>query len=171
MKSILDHLPERQQQELAHIRTTLLTEFEAALRQGSGGTAAWRKGGQVLKIILFGSYARSDWVDEPDNGYLSDFDLLVIVSHSKLTDIADYCWVAEDEILRDVMVGRTVNLIVHDLAEVNQGPQPRRVFLDRHRARRSHPLRAPEPSPRGAEAHDRRGRRHDGAAVLRNEAR
>ena len=60
MKSTLDHLPERQQQELARIRTTLLTEFEAALRQGAGGRAEWRKGGQVLKIILFGSYARSD---------------------------------------------------------------------------------------------------------------
>ena len=120
MKSTLDHLPERQQQELAHVRTTLLTEFEAALRKGAGGTSEWRKGGQVLKIILFGSYARNDWVDEPDNGYLSDFDLLVIVSHPKLTDIADYWWVAEDKILHDPRVGRTVNIIVHDLAEVNQ---------------------------------------------------
>jgi predicted nucleotidyltransferase/HEPN domain-containing protein len=120
MKSTLDHLPERQQQELAHVRTTLLTEFEAALRKGAGGTSEWRKGGQVLKIILFGSYARNDWVDEPDNGYLSDFDLLVIVSHPKLTDIADYWWVAEDKILHDLRVGRTVNIIVHDLAEVNQ---------------------------------------------------
>ena len=120
MKTSIDHLPDRQQQELARIRTTLLTEFEAALRKGAGGTSEWRKGGQVLKIILFGSYARNDWVDEPDNGYLSDFDLLVIVSHPKLTDIADYWWVAEDKILRDPGIGRTVNLIVHDLAEVNQ---------------------------------------------------
>lgn len=120
MKASLDHLPERQQQELAHVRTTLLTEFEAAIRKGAGGTSDWRKGGQVLKIILFGSYARNDWVDEPDNGYLSDFDLLVVVSHSKLTDIADYWWVAEDKILRDPTVGRLVNIIVHDLAEVNQ---------------------------------------------------
>lgn len=120
MKTTLDHLPERQQQELAHVRTTLLTEFEAAIRKGAGGTSEWRKGGQVLKIILFGSYARNDWVDEPDNGYLSDFDLLVIVSHPKLTDIADYWWVAEDKILRDESVGRTVNLIVHDLSEMNQ---------------------------------------------------
>lgn len=120
MKSSLDHLPERQQQELAHVRTTLLTEFEAAIRKGAGGTSEWRKGGQVLKIVLFGSYARKDWVDEPDNGYLSDFDLLVVVSHSKLTDIADYWWVAEDKILRDPTVGRLVNIIVHDLAEVNQ---------------------------------------------------
>jgi hypothetical protein len=55
MKSNLDHLPDRQQQELAHVRTTLLTEFEAAIRKGAGGTSEWRKGGQVLKIILFGS--------------------------------------------------------------------------------------------------------------------
>ncbi len=120
MKTTLDHLPERQQQELAHIRTTLLTEFEAALRKGAGGTSDWRRNGKVLKIILFGSYARSDWVDEPDNGYLSDFDLLVIVSHPKLTDIADYWWEAENKILQDSSGGRIVNLIVHDLAEVNQ---------------------------------------------------
>lgn len=53
-------------------------------------------------------------------GYLSDFDLLVIVSHEKLTDIADYWYVAEDKILRDPAVGRTVNIIVHTMAEVNQ---------------------------------------------------
>lgn len=120
MKTNLDHLPERQQQELATIRSTLLNEFEAAIKSGSGGTSEWRKGGQVLKIILFGSYARNDWVDEPENGYLSDFDLLIIVSHEKLTDIADYWWVAEDKILRDPNIGRTVNIIVHTLAEVNQ---------------------------------------------------
>lgn len=73
----------------------------------------------VLKIILFGSYARTDWVDEPENGYLSDFDLLVVVSHEKLTNIADYWWNAEDAILRDPAIGRTVNLIVHHLPEVN----------------------------------------------------
>lgn len=120
MKTTLDHLPERQQQELAHVRTTLLNEFEAALRKGAGGTSDWRKGGKVLKIILFGSYARDDWIDEPDNGYLSDFDLLIIVSHPKLTDIADYWWEAENRILRDPSIGRIVNIIVHDLAEVNQ---------------------------------------------------
>lgn len=120
MKSDLDHLPEKQQDELARVRTILLDEFEAAKKQGAGGTSEWRKNGQVLKIILFGSYARNDWVDEPDNGYLSDFDLLIVVSHPKLTDIADYWWVAEDKILRDPTIGRTVNIIVHDLAEVNQ---------------------------------------------------
>ena len=121
MKADLDHLPEKQQDELARIRTILLDEFDAALKRGGGGTSEWRRNGQVLKIILFGSYARSDWVDEPENGYLSDFDLLIIVSHPRLTDIADYWWIAEDRILRDPAIGRTVNLIVHTLPEVNQG--------------------------------------------------
>lgn len=116
MKRDIDHLPEKQQAELARIRTTLLTEFDASI---AGGTQTWRKHGKILKIILFGSYARSDWVDEPENGYLSDFDLLIVVSNEKLTDIADYWYVAEDKILHDTAIGRTVNIIVHDLAEVN----------------------------------------------------
>jgi predicted nucleotidyltransferase/HEPN domain-containing protein len=120
MRADLDHLPAKQQRELERVRTTLLTEFDAAIKSGGGGTQPWRRDGRVLKIILFGSYARNDWVDEPDNGYLSDFDLLVIVSHEKLTDIADYWYVAEDKILRDPAVGRTVNIIVHTMAEVNQ---------------------------------------------------
>lgn len=120
MRADLDHLPAKQQRELERVRTTLLTEFDAAIKSGGGGTQSWRRDGRVLKIILFGSYARTDWVDEPDNGYLSDFDLLVIVSHEKLTDIADYWYVAEDKILRDPAVGRTVNIIVHTMAEVNQ---------------------------------------------------
>ncbi len=120
MKTDLSHLPDRQQQELAHVRMLLLNGFDAALKKGAGGTSDHRRNGQVLKIILFGSYARNDWVDEPENGYLSDFDLLIIVSHEKLTDIADYWWEAEDRILHDPSVGRTVNIIVHTLAEVNQ---------------------------------------------------
>ena len=119
MRSDLDHLPERQQRELERVRELLLAGFEAAKNGGGGGTQTWRRGGQVYKIILFGSYARTDWVDEPENGYLSDFDLLVVVSHEKLTNVADYWWNSEDQILRDPAIGRTVNLIVHDLQEVN----------------------------------------------------
>ena len=119
MRSGLDHLPERQQRELERIRDTLLAGFEAARNGGGGGTQAWRRGGMVLKIILFGSYARGDWVDEPENGYLSDFDLLIVVNDERLTNIADYWWTAEDQILRDPGIARTVNIIVHDLQEVN----------------------------------------------------
>lgn len=119
MRSDLHHLPERQQRELERVRDTLLAGFEAAKNGGGGGTQEWRRGGMVLKIILFGSYARGDWVDEPENGYLSDFDLLIVVNNAKMTNIADYWWNSEDHILRDPAIGRTVNIIVHDLQEVN----------------------------------------------------
>jgi predicted nucleotidyltransferase/HEPN domain-containing protein len=116
MRTDLDHLPQTQQDELRRVVAVLMTEFEKAV---AGGTQPFRKSAQILKIILFGSYARSDWVDAPQNGYQSDFDLLVIVSHEKLTEIADYWYVAEDKILRDETIPRTVNLIVHTLQEVN----------------------------------------------------
>jgi predicted nucleotidyltransferase/HEPN domain-containing protein len=119
MRSDLEHLPERQQRELHRVRDILLAGFEAARTSGGGANSGWRRGGQILKIILFGSYARTDWVDEPENGYLSDFDLLIVVNHEKLTNIADYWWSSEDQILRDPAIGRTVNLIVHDLQDVN----------------------------------------------------
>lgn len=117
MKSSIDHLPQAQQDELARVVRTLMAEFEDAT---SRSTQPWRRGGKIYKIILFGSYARNDWVDEPENGYQSDFDLLIVVSHRDLTEIADYWYVAEDKILRDEAIGRPVNIIVHSIDEVNR---------------------------------------------------
>ncbi|MBW8910413.1 MAG: HEPN domain-containing protein [Sphingomonas sp.] len=116
MKSDLDHLPQSKQQELERIQRILLEEFEVAIRQA---TKPHKRDGKVYKIILFGSFARDDWVDEPENGYQSDYDLLIVVSHEDLTDIAHYWYVAEDRILRDPAIARQVNVIVHSLDEVN----------------------------------------------------
>lgn len=84
-------------------------------------TQPWKKNGRIQNIVLFGSYARNDWVDEAANGYQSDFDILIIVSHKDLTDVAEYWYAAEDRIQRDAKVARPVNIIVHTLEEVNQG--------------------------------------------------
>lgn len=116
MRTDLDHLPERQQRELKRVRAILLEEFDRAI---AGATQPQRRGGRVYKIILFGSYSRDDWIDAPETGYQSDFDLLVVVSHADLTDIADYWHVAEDRIARDPAIARPVNIIVHSLDEVN----------------------------------------------------
>lgn len=121
MKDALDHLPERQQRELERIKTILLEEFDRAIHAGGGPSQSWRRDGRILKIILFGSYSRDDWVDAPETGYQSDFDILVIVSHEKLTEISHYWYVAEDKIARDPAIGRIVNLIVHTMGQVNQG--------------------------------------------------
>ncbi|MEA3016871.1 MAG: uncharacterized protein QOI38_1593, partial [Sphingomonadales bacterium] len=117
MRTDLDHLPSAQQDELARVVRILMAEFDAVTARAS---QPWRRNGKIYKIILFGSYARNDWVDEPENGYQSDFDLLIVVSHRDLTEIADYWYVAEDRILRDEGVRRPVNIIVHSLDEVNQ---------------------------------------------------
>lgn len=117
MRTDPDHLPEVQQRELEHIQRILMDEFAEAI---SRATKPHKRHGKIYKIILFGSYARDDWVDEPANGYQSDFDLLIVVSHDDLTDIADYWYVAEDKIQRDPSISRPVNIIVHSLAEVNQ---------------------------------------------------
>jgi predicted nucleotidyltransferase/HEPN domain-containing protein len=113
MRKDIDHLPAVQQGELERVQRVLMEEFGEA-------TVPSRRNGKILKIILFGSYARDDWVDEPENGYQSDFDLLVVVNHEDLTDIAHYWYVAEDRILRDAEIQRPVNIIVHSLDEVNQ---------------------------------------------------
>jgi predicted nucleotidyltransferase/HEPN domain-containing protein len=118
MKTDLDHLPDIQRGELERVQKILLGEFAEATSRAS---QSWKRNGRILKIVLFGSYSRMDWVDEPENGYQSDFDLLIIVSHADLTDIAGYWYVAEDKILHDDAVRRPVNIIVHTLDEVNQG--------------------------------------------------
>lgn len=118
MTNDVDHLPPAQQEELALATRILMDEFTFAI---SRATQPWKKNGKVRKIVLFGSYARGDWVDEPENGYQSDYDLLIIVSHEDLTEIADYWYVAEDKILRDAAIARPVNIIVHTLDEVNRG--------------------------------------------------
>lgn len=117
MKTDADHLPQTNQDELDRIQRILLDEFALAIQPA---TKPHKRNGKVLKIILFGSYARNDWVDEPENGYQSDYDLLIVVSHRDLTEIADYWYIAEDKIMRDSAIARPVNIIVHSLEEVNQ---------------------------------------------------
>ncbi len=82
MKSEPDHLPQSKQHELEPIQHILLEEFAAAT---ANATASHKRNGKVLKIILFGSFARDDWVDEPENGYQSDYDLLTPTSPRSLT--------------------------------------------------------------------------------------
>ncbi|KQY48631.1 nucleotidyltransferase [Rhizobium sp. Root491] len=85
MKTSLEHLPERKQRELARVVGIIQEEF-ADLVERSKSDA--KKDGRIFKIILFGSYARGTWVDEPhtSKGYRSDFDILVIVSNKELAD-------------------------------------------------------------------------------------
>ncbi|SDA99691.1 nucleotidyltransferase domain-containing protein, partial [Sinorhizobium sp. NFACC03] len=113
MKTSLDHLPAVKQQELRRVVEIIHEELEDALK---GGSADFKKRGRILKIVLFGSYARGTFVDEPHTkkGYRSDFDILVIVNNKKLTDPA-YWNRANDRLMRSPEIKTPVGLIVHAL--------------------------------------------------------
>lgn len=117
MRSSLEHLPERKQRELARVAEIIHEEFADALE---GSSAAFKKRGRILKVILFGSYARGNWVDEPHTmkGYRSDYDILVIVSSKKLAE-PQYWEKATDRLLWDKGVSTPVGLIAHGAREVN----------------------------------------------------
>uniref|UniRef100_UPI003F494DD4 nucleotidyltransferase and HEPN domain-containing protein n=1 Tax=Ensifer adhaerens TaxID=106592 RepID=UPI003F494DD4 len=117
MKTSLEHLPEKKQRELARVVEIIHEEFADALQ---GGSSDFKKRGRILKIILFGSYARGTFVDEPHTmkGYRSDYDILVIVNSKKLAEPA-YWEKATDRLMWDKGVSTPVGLIVHGAREVN----------------------------------------------------
>ncbi|MGG7576388.1 nucleotidyltransferase and HEPN domain-containing protein [Rhizobium sp. Nf11,1] len=118
MKSSLNHMPLRKQREIGRVLEILHEEFEDALKDG---TAEFKKRGRILKIILFGSYAKGGWVDEPFTmkGYRSDFDLLIIVNNRKLCEFAEYWHKAADRLIHDKAIETPVSFIVHSRREVN----------------------------------------------------
>jgi uncharacterized protein len=86
VNSSLDHLPESKRGELGRITEILFSDFGSAI---AGGKSDAKRNGKILKVVLFGSYARGDWVSDPVGGYVSDYDLLVVVNDDKLTDVVD----------------------------------------------------------------------------------
>ena len=131
MRTDLDHLPAAKQRELERVVEIIFEEFRGATENATGP----RKGARILKIILFGSHARGDWVDAPlsANQYKSDYDILIIVSQKELTDRAAYWAKAEERLIRAYTIEKTlhtpVNFIVHSLHEVNDGLSHGRVFF------------------------------------------
>ncbi len=132
MRTSLDHLPPAKQRELERVVQILFEEFGDAI---AIATSDWKKQARILKVILYGSYARGGWVDEPHTakGYQSDFDLLVIVNNDKLTDRVEFWATAEDRLNRELAITKTlrtpVNFIVHTMQEVNDGLAHGRYFF------------------------------------------
>ncbi len=132
MRTDLDHLPPAKQRDLERVVQLLFEEFGDATALA---TQEWKKKGRILKIILYGSYARGGWVDEPHTakGYQSDFDLLIVVNDRRLTDRVTYWAKAEERLNREYSVTKTlrtpVNFIVHTLHEVNDGLAHGRFFF------------------------------------------
>jgi predicted nucleotidyltransferase/HEPN domain-containing protein len=132
METDLDHLPQGKQRELAHVVRVLFEEFAEAKARTTDPT---RKAARILKVVLYGSYARGNWVDDPIGGYQSDYDILVVVNDERLTDVVEYWAAADDRLMRDMTINNVltapVNFIVHCLKDVNkQLEQGRPFFID-----------------------------------------
>ena len=118
MKTDLDYLPVRKQRELKRIVEILHEELQTALGEAE---SAQKKKGCILKIVLFGSYARDEWVDEPHTtkGYQSDYDLLVVVNYKVIAELNECWYKAENRLMYDPAVKTPVSIIVHTLTDIN----------------------------------------------------
>ena len=121
MKTDLDHLPSAKQRELEFVVDTIREGFAFAIARR---TMPALRGGKLLKIILFGSYARGDWVEDPVGRYFSDYDLLIVVDRDELTDVPEFWARTEQHLVEALAEGaelRTpVSLIYHSLDDVNE---------------------------------------------------
>ena len=117
MQTSLDHLPPARQAELARIEEVILQELETRIR--ADGKARARRY-RLLKLVLFGSFAKGTWFEDSRSGRASDVDLLAIVSHEALTEMSAFWGEVEDRLFSDPLVKRDVSIIVHTLQDVNR---------------------------------------------------
>ena len=128
----LAHLPDRKRRELERAAQILFGEFDESLK-----TKLSEKGrrGRILKLILFGSYARGDWVEDRKSGYRSDYDLLVVVNYGGFAEQYEAWEMAAERFLQELTITRQlstpVNFIVHTLTDFNdQLTHGRPFFVD-----------------------------------------
>ncbi len=104
MKTTIDHLPDDQQQKLQAI-TAVFTSPDVAI--------------PIDMLILFGSRARGDWVDDQETGYKSDYDLLVVVENEKqVNDLT--VWGELERKVREIIGDTSLTMIVHDIKFMNR---------------------------------------------------
>jgi HEPN domain-containing protein len=126
MKKSLDHLPSLKRAELLRVVEVLKASFAEAM---ATKRADRLRNGRILKIILYGSYARGDWVHDPVGRYFSDFDILIVVDHEDLTDSEIWdaaLWRTTPGVSR---LRTPVSFIVHSLDDVNHQLERGRSFF------------------------------------------
>lgn len=107
MKTDLSYLPPEKQGELSLVTSSIVAAVHPAM------------------IILFGSYARNDWVEEKYDGtdhyrYQSDFDVLVIVENKNEFAQSKFECDIEDKIEQTDGIKTPVSAIVHDIGFINR---------------------------------------------------
>ena len=107
MKDLLHHLPNSKREELEKL-TELVSKFK-----------------EVEMMILFGSYARGNWVEDSyvEKGttyeYRSDFDILVVLTHEDLKQKFRIEDKVKAELVSTGKVTTPVSLIFHGIKQLN----------------------------------------------------
>jgi HEPN domain-containing protein/predicted nucleotidyltransferase len=97
---------------LAHLPPTKQRQLRAIVR-------IIRATADIERAVLFGSHARGDWVEDPATGFMSDYDLLVLVASPALA-ADEALWARCHDHARDAAGDIPVSLLVHTVAEVNE---------------------------------------------------
>jgi predicted nucleotidyltransferase/HEPN domain-containing protein len=131
MRSDLDQLPGNKRIQIDRILALIHEEFADSM---SLAKHEWKQRAAILKIILYGSYARGDWVDEVHTavGKKSDYDILIIVNDDRLTETFPYWHNLRTELDRAFLTHRLLapaHFIVHSLDEVNVALEHGRYFF------------------------------------------
>jgi HEPN domain-containing protein len=74
---------------------------------------------EVERVILYGSHARGDWVEDPVTGFFSDFDLAVLATSPALA-ADEALWADCQERAREMAGDTPVSLIVHTVQDVRE---------------------------------------------------
>ncbi len=127
----LDHLPAAKRRELARVLELIFSEVE---QFRATKLSAKRANSQVLKVILYGSYARGDWVEDRLSGYRSDYDILIVVNSEAFAQEQEL-WLGLDERLLQEQIAHRIETpvipIIHSLHDVNdQLLRGRPFFVD-----------------------------------------
>jgi predicted nucleotidyltransferase/HEPN domain-containing protein len=118
MKKSLAHLPPEKRQELKRLKSIIL-----------------EKAPQTQFIILFGSHARGDWVDDMyhEDGicytYQSDFDILVITEDKKSPNKEEIWSDIEKAYYKHNRLGTPVEIIRHYINDVNKKLRENHYFF------------------------------------------
>ena len=112
MKTTLSHLPQLTQEELSTVCEIILSKAPAEM------------------IILFGSYARGEWVEDyqENHEYVSDYDILVITADRK-TAKRNKKWRDLEAQLRDHKEITKTNIIHHCIGFVNDRIEKQNYFF------------------------------------------
>ena len=118
MKTSISHLPEHKQAELKAIKEALIPRYA-----------------EIEMIILFGSYARGNWIEDKyeDKGityeYKSDYDLLIILSKNGQANADTFIQSVSGK-LEELNLPTPINPIFHGIDFVNAELRDGSYFFD-----------------------------------------